>query len=485
MRLAGAEEYQNAAATNYLADVRATFEPFANHPAIAATRALREQHGIAYDAPMELAAQLDDQLQPRGKLSELLPALDKRWTGVDADAYVAQLRAFAADSKFDAFFAVHRPYYGAVENRMRAALQAEHPADWFDSFFGAQPGARFVVIPGLLLGPNNYGVHSSAAGTMDMYQVLGLYQPDAKDLPVMNEQLLELLVHEMTHSFVNPVLMRHLDQLVPAADPLFAQVRAAMARQAYPETRIMVYESCVRAVTALYVRDRKGQAAADAAIADEVTRGFLWTPELVELMAKYRGDRTRYRDFEALVPDLVAFFTAQSKRFAGGVPFLGTVNDVFEHDYVIATSPDPAVASYAKQLADKFGKPLVPATAHVVVEHPHASVVAYGTPDSNPVIADVAHRAGWTIRDGEIALGSQKFTGGNLVLIACWPRDDDPERAIAVYAAAHEADVVGINSLRHGGTSWLVGRRRADGTFEQVAAGNFGRDLHGKWQLPR
>ncbi|HUJ56902.1 MAG TPA: DUF4932 domain-containing protein [Kofleriaceae bacterium] len=485
--LAGAEEYQQAANTPYLADVRAAFGACGKHPAIAATRALREQHEIAFDAPMVLAVHLDDHFQPRGKLADVLPGLDARWKGVDLDAYAAQLRAFAADCKFDAFFAAHAAYYAAVENRMRGALDAENPAGWFDTFFGASPGARFVVVPGLLEGPSNYGVHTALPGPTEMYQVIGLYDPDAQALPVMNEQLIEVLVHEMAHSFVNPVLGRHRDTLVPAADPLFAVVAPAMQRQAYADTATMVNESAVRAVTVLYVRDRKGKDAADLAVADEIGRSFVWTPALTDLLASYRDQRARYKDFDAFVPELVTFFAAQAKRYRDGVPFLGTTNDVAEGDLVWVTPSDPALAKYATKIHDElFGKrPLVAASAHVLADHPHVGVVAYGSPATDPVIADLVRRAGWMIDDAGIALGGKHFTGPHLALIACWPRDDDPRFGIAVYAAAHDADLVGINGLRHGGTGWMVARRNADGSFEKVAAGNFPRDTGGGWELPK
>jgi hypothetical protein len=41
-----------------------------------------------------------------------------------------------------------------------------------------------------------------------------------------------------------------------------------------------------------------------------------------------------------------------------------------------------------------------------------------------------------------------------------------------VYTAADPRDLIEINSLRHGGTDWLIGHRTEHG-FEKVAAGNW------------
>src|SRR5262245_52224882 len=101
MRLSGAEEYGQAIDSPYTRDVEATFGPFANHPAVVATKALRESNGIAFDAPMHLAIHLDDQLRPRA-LADLVTS-DERWRGVDVKDYAAKLRDFALATKLDAF----------------------------------------------------------------------------------------------------------------------------------------------------------------------------------------------------------------------------------------------------------------------------------------------------------------------------------------------------------------------------------------------
>jgi hypothetical protein len=58
------------------------------------------------------------------------------------------------------------------------------------------------------------------------------------------------------------------------------------------------------------------------------------------------------------------------------------------------------------------------------------------------------------------------------VLIATWFRGDDPTQGIAAYAAANDADLAGINSLRHGPRDWLVAKKTAKG-FEVVETGDW------------
>ena len=490
-RLSGASEYRQADPTSYVADVDRELGAFASHRAVVMTRELRAKYGIAFDAPMDLAVHLDDHFQPRGDLAEILPALDERWKGAPIAEYVAALQSFATDAKLDAFFAAHEPYFAAVEGRVRTALDAEQPATWFDGFFGTA-GARFLVVPGLLEGPANYGVRTQLPGTREMYQVIGLGTPDAQGLPVVDESMIETLVHEMAHSFINPIFDRHLAELLPSAEPIYQLVAGPMREQAYTDARTMLDEAGVRAVTVLYVRDRKGADAAAEATRDELRRSFLWTRELADLLARYRADRAHYKDLDAYMPVVASFYADLAKQYQEHglpvLPFLGPSDRVLGGDLVFATpdTKDPALAKYVTAIHARFfaKAPAVPASAHLLAEHPHAGVVAYGSAASNPVIADVIARAGWTLGTDELRLGSQRFTGPGLVLIACWPRPDDPQHGILVYTGARDADVADINSVLAGGTDWVVARKRADGRFDRLAGGFFTVGADGSWRAP-
>lgn len=301
MRLAAASEYLGTPATTYVSDVGKTFGPFAEHPAVVRTRELRAKYGISFDAPMWLAIQLDEKLYLHGR------PLDARWENVDIDSYLVLVRDFVEATKFDAFFTSHAPYFARVETRLREAIAKEDPTSWFDAFFGARPGAKFVVVPGLLTGTRNFGPHNET----ELFQILGISHVDFDELPFIDEQLIELLVHETAHSYINPVFAKHRAELEPHGARLLARVAEPMRKQAYPTWDIMMNEQGVRAVTALYLRERKGPAAADAAIAREEARSFLWTRPLADLLGTYAADRKQYPDLDAFMPKVVELFVHQ------------------------------------------------------------------------------------------------------------------------------------------------------------------------------
>ncbi len=306
-RLIGHQAYTSAPATPYVQAVDKTFGPFADHPAVAATRALRASHSITWDAPMILAVHLDAQLQLINP--EELPAIDPRFTGADLATYAATLRAFAEDTKLDAFLASHEPYIMQVEATLQKLLEQENPVAWFDQFFGAKARARYIVVPGLLTGTHNMGVRATLPdGTLELYQVLGVHAADG--LPTTDDDSVAILVHEMAHSYVNPLTAAHRAALEAAGTKLYALVAEPMKKQAYGNWTSFVDESVVRAVVVLYLLDRKGKPAANEEARKQMSLAFRWTPEIAKSLLRYQSERGRYADFALFMPELIKTFDA-------------------------------------------------------------------------------------------------------------------------------------------------------------------------------
>lgn len=490
-RLAGFKEYSQAKPTPYITAVDAYFKPFAKHPAIDRAISLRNKYGIGHDAPMSLAIHLDDRFVPRPGAGEAMAAMDHRWKGVDIASFAALLADFVAVSKADDFLALHAGYHRQLVAAVRALVDAENPVGWFDSMFGPRRGARYVVVPSAIAGPANYGPTArEPSGTLEMYQILGI--PTADGLPAKDPAVVELLVHEMAHAYINPVFDRYRDKLQSSGTQLFALVAPQMRRQAYTQWNIMTNEAGVRAMTALYLKDRKGDEAGARAARAEVRNGFVWTHELVELFRKYQRDRHTYPDFEAFMPRVIAFFDDTAKRYGGKLPptpFLGPFDAVFDGQPMVIAAPVTdweTLAKYVQQIHAQLlatRGPLVPASAELLTAHPNKHVLAYGTPQSNPVIAHIAERASWKIESTGITLGKKHFPGATNVLIAVWYRPDDPTKGVAVYAASSDRLLPGINSLRHGDKDWLIARPDGKGNHTIVASGDWPQ-FSGAWVPP-
>ena len=314
-RLAGHAEYQRAYDTPYRRAADAYFEPFRNHSAVAATASLRARSGISFDAPMQFAVHLDPTtFGPAVRLDPPPSGLDGRWRAVDRAAYAALVQDFARTSGFAEFWESQATTRHAVEERYRDVLAAHPIVSWFDGVFGPRDAA-YHLAPGLLTGPMAYGVRATRKdGGEDLVQVMYLEAVDAAGLPQPGERTVEYLVHELAHSYVNPIC-DPVEELAVAAQPLFERTAAAMRKQNYTTPLILVDESVVRAVTILYLRERGTPDQAARSLSEQRALSFSWTDDLATALAAARASRSG-----RLTPaDLVAAARATFER-AAAVP---------------------------------------------------------------------------------------------------------------------------------------------------------------------
>jgi hypothetical protein len=301
-RLVGEREYTTAPSTKYIAALDAHFAGHADHAAIAATRELRRQ-GITYDAPMQLAVHLDDRFRLRARPD------DPRFASIDLDGYAATVRDFVATTGFDAFFAGRRTEHEAMLAPLEAAIAKEDARSWFDAFFAKRPDARFITVACAVCGRWNFAPRAPAD---EIYQVVGLWKLDFDDRPIVDDEIVELVVHELAHAFINPLFAGHREALAPHAERLFAPVADVMRQRSYGDPAIFLNELGVRAIVTLYLHDRRGPDAASRAMEREVQGSFAHVPGLVELIrAGYLADRARYRSFDAFMPDVIGWLAAQ------------------------------------------------------------------------------------------------------------------------------------------------------------------------------
>ncbi len=278
-RLAGAQPYGEAS-TPYGLAADEHFSGSSDHPAVAASADLVRTNGISYDAVVELAAYLDESFVPATRLDPLPPGLDPRWDGVDIEAYLAKVRRFADEADFAGFEDAQSAYSEKVEEAFASFLAGKPVIDFFDAAFGPIDDASYTVVPGLLTGGFGFGTTAVLPGGTEVADIAFLEAPDSEGVPHPTTRSLEFLVHEFAHSYVNPIFDARTGVMRASAEPLFRAVEQLMRDQAYTTYAIMVNESVVRALTVIYLRERIGEAAAEASLAEQERLGFFWTGEL-------------------------------------------------------------------------------------------------------------------------------------------------------------------------------------------------------------
>ncbi len=317
-RLAGHPEYRQPKLTAYAAAADAHFGAHADHAVVQRARALRRTRGVSYDAPMSFAVhltQVDGAFRFATPLDPWPEALDARWTRADAEAFLADLDAFAKVTDFAGFVSAQAAFHAAACARVSDLLAEHTKLAWFDAFFGARPQATFRLSLGMLNGGANYGPRArDAAGNETLYSVLGVWLVDADGAPTFDESVVSTIVHEFCHSYCNHLIDARRDELRPAGEALWPHVEPSMRAQAYGNWETMLRESLVRACVVRYLAATRGERAARMEIEVQRRNDFLWIEGLADLLATYEATRTEHPALADFMPRVVALFAEQPAR---------------------------------------------------------------------------------------------------------------------------------------------------------------------------
>jgi hypothetical protein len=314
-RLAGNPEYNQGQSDSYTREVEKYFGAYRNHPAVRYASQLRASRGVGYDAPMSLAVHLKPgfSLQAAFPLNPWPADLDYRWTPTNTREFLIRARQFSKDINFEAFFNAQQPRYRQAMEAMRQFLAEKNRLGWFNGFFGNQTRPDFHLVLGMLNGGCNYGPSAKIGAREGIYCILGVGQQGLDGRAQFDQDAIYIIVHEFAHSYANPLVDRHLAELRPAGERLFAKVKDQMSRQAYDNWEIMMRESLVRASVVRYAGDIDGPDAAEKRARDEAASGFSWTKDLAQLLSEYEADRKTYPDLEAFFPKIVTFFNQYAR----------------------------------------------------------------------------------------------------------------------------------------------------------------------------
>ena len=317
-RLAGNPEYNRARVQSYSVDADRVFDKYRNHPAVELARNLRRSQGVSYDACMGLAILLTGVSEPALKvpLAPWPDFLDRRWTAQSASNFVAGARQFVNDTRFGEFIKAHQDLYKLSESRMQGLMDKEGHLEWFKQFFGERPGADFTLVLGMLNGGNCYGPRwRDSAGKEELFCILGVWATDDAGEPVFGQDMLKTVVHEFCHSYANPIIQRHENDLLMVGQKLFEPVADQMRSQAYGNPHTLLCESLVRASVVRYLLCYGGTKAADQEIREQKRLGFRWMQELSDVLGQYEAERDHFPTLESFSPRLVAFFKDYSAAF--------------------------------------------------------------------------------------------------------------------------------------------------------------------------
>lgn len=484
------ERGHDAFATDYKKAALDYFKKYEKHPAVDFYKKMADA-GFTFDAPPSAMLHLSwPEMKVKTPFSEYLVA---RARGVENLNKMAELFAdFAKKSDFDSFFKKNAPFYAVLVSNAVKSIGSNDFVAHIEEYYGLQQNGYNVVLAPILRRQGGYGPSIKAAdGRLEVFNVMGPVSADGGNYDFGGvENFRSLVWHEFGHSFVNPLTELHSSE-VALYEKLFAPIAKKMAQQAYPQWQTCVNEHIIRAVcarlTALYI----GAEECAAEISYERSCGFAYIEDLCGLLKEYEEQRRLYPEFKAFYPRIIELFKKLAESGPGEdyfkIKFAGPINSAFDMNpasfvFVVPGGEKDAAAQEkivkcALGVRENFfkGARLMKDSDALKLDASKHSFIAYGTAGGNALIKKYLEMMPVKFGSGEIELG-EKYYGKNLRFITCWPNPADGTRAIVIYTAIDASDVVGLNSIFHGPTDYVV----ADGR-KTLKASNY-KKSGGEWK---
>jgi hypothetical protein len=297
---------------DYKREVLTRFAPFANHPAEKLFQEMAP-NGFNFYIPPEVMLYLS--APPDLKVNKPIPEeLVKRAGGKEKlMQFIDALRQFAKESNFMDFVRSHAPFYQQVLSNERAKLKGID-VRVIEKYYGARQHTYNIILSPLLhdgaFGPRV----AYKDGLYDLYSINGTNKVE-RDVPTFGtpEHFRYLVWHEFSHSFVNPMVEKHVADIARYSF-LLTPIETQMRRAGYRVWETAVLEHIVRAVTVRLSYRELGKEAGDRAFKDETERGFAYVGNICERLKEYEARRSQYRTLDSFWPELLKAFEQSEQK---------------------------------------------------------------------------------------------------------------------------------------------------------------------------
>lgn len=321
----------------YKAAMEEYFQGYRKHDAIKSFNKLKNL-GFNYDAPPETMLFLSNppNLTENLEITEdlILRATDKN----KLSEFIEALRDFSKDSDFQKFYFQNIPFYQTMIDKVYQDTKDMKLIEELNSYY-AMDANSYTLILSPMLHNGGYGPGITTKDGLDIYGIIGpdsvMEEKSGTLLPTYSiEGIRHIVWHEFSHSFVNPLTKKYLDE-VNKCDKLYSYIERRMNKQAYVNWETCVNEHIIRAVTARLTYLNLGKGAGDSMIANERANAFYYVPALCDSLEFYEGHRDTYPTFESYYPELIKVFKKLSDQELPDEFFLndftGPINSAFNY----------------------------------------------------------------------------------------------------------------------------------------------------------
>lgn len=449
--------------SKYMKEVKDFFSPYSNHTAVKMTKTLSE-HGLSYDAPSQLALNLTFNKLMVMNINMQETLLERlNVSKPELQDYIHAINAFIKDSGFIEFYDKNTPLYKELVGNFSDSV-LRNPVDILENYFGYEQNSYTMLIS-LLEHNCGYGPRVlKEDNRYDVYAVITSSDPKKYVFDYMGSE--GLVLHEFSHSFINPLTKDNPDG-VKATEHLFKGLEERMSAQAYPLWETVLNEHLVRAATNRMLYLNENEEASKNSKQWDLSKGFIYIDLLEEEFKSYEADRNSYNTFAEFYPHVIEVMSKTTKEqvLKDAPDFNGIINAVSQSIY---TERCAVIIPAKSKFMDEEGKSLVKFFESRGIKCKlmkddsldeeylkEAFIFNYAIAGKSPML-DKMDLPFEITKDSILVKGEVVAEGKNLEFIGAVPNPYNTKVGMVIYTSQTEDGLSNINSNYHGGASYQI-----------------------------
>ena len=413
------------------------------------------QKGWSLDDPMSFLLYLDNNFNlKKGLNSETI----KRGGGIEQITKLAKsFKEFAEKSEFTTFFnEIQKDSYSQILNNVKYNFKDFLGLEYLENYYGEKINSYNLIL-NINGGYGNFGINVSTKEGADLYAIVET-NTHSGNLPTYYPTIsvIDLLLHEFSHGFVNPKIDKYEKEL-SKSENLLAPIAESMQQQAYWHWQVTVKEHIVRAIVTRISEQIYGKHLMENTYYKlMIAQRFIYADAIIERLKFYENNRDIYENFNEFVPELIKVFNNISEEY-----ILEKQNKVeqtrnanienvpkpyeFAKDsttyFIISThekdkEQEEQMQDFVSKYRDMFSKEIKIITDNEALKKDlsNSDIVIFGTINGNLFLKKHINIIPIKITDSYI-ISNKTVNGTDLQLVTSWVNPYNNKKAMVIYTA--------------------------------------------------
>jgi len=413
------------------------------------------QKGWSLDDPMSFLLYLDNNFNLKNGLnSETI----KRGGGIEQITKLAKsFKEFAEKSKFSAFFnEIQKDCYNQILANVKYNFKDFLGLDYLENYYGEKNNSYNFIL-NINGGYGNFGINVSTKQGADLYAIVET-KTHTGGLPTYYPtiSIIDLLLHEFGHGFVNPKIDKYEKEL-SKSENLLEPIAESMQQQAYWNWQVTVKEHIVRAIVTRISEQIYGKQLADNIYYKlMIAQRFIYADAIIEKLKIYENNRDLYKNFDEFVPELITVFNNISEEYITekqnkveqtrntnieNIPKPYEFSKDSTTYFIVSTNEknkeqEKVMVDFVSQYKDMFSKEIKIVTDNeaLKMDLSNSDIVIFGTINGNLFLKKHIDNIPIKITDKYI-VSNKIVNGTDLQLVTSWVNPYNNKKAMVIYTA--------------------------------------------------